>query len=217
MEEKPVVFVIDDDASIRKALSNLLKSVGFDPRPFASAQDFLKSTPPHVPSCIVSDIRMPGLSGLDLQHELAKAKRWVPIVFITGHGDIPMSVRAMKSGAVDFLAKPFREQDLLDAVKAGIERDAGRRKNEGAVSDVRRRFETLTRREQEVMKSVVNGLLNKQIASSMGLSEVTVKVHRSHLMRKMQAKSLAELIHMANLLGMTAAAPNAPHTGVLVG
>lgn len=207
MEEKPVVFVIDDDASIRKALSNLLKSVGFDPRPFASAQDFLKSTPPDVPSCIVSDIRMPGLSGLDLQHELAKARRWVPIVFITGHGDIPMSVSAMKSGAVDFLAKPFREQDLLDAVKAGIERDAGRRRNEGLVSDVRRRFDTLTRREQEVMKSVVNGLLNKQIASSMGLSEVTVKVHRSHLMRKMQAKSLAELIHMANLLGMTAAAP----------
>jgi len=207
MEEKPVVFVIDDDASIRKALSSLFKSVGLDPRPFASAQDFLETTPPDVPSCIVSDIRMPGLSGLDLQHELAKAQRRVPIVFITGHGDIPMSVRAMKSGAVDFLAKPFREQDLLDAVKAGIERDAGRRRNEGAVSDVRRRFDTLTPREQEVMKSLVNGLLNKQIANSLGLSEVTVKVHRSHLMRKMRAKSLAELIHMANLLGMTAAAP----------
>lgn len=207
MEDKPVVFVIDDDASIRKALSNLFKSVGFDPRPFASAQDFLEITPPDVPSCIVSDIRMQGLSGIDLQHELVKAKREVPIVFITGHGDVPMSVRAMKSGAVDFLTKPFREQDLLDAVKAGIERDVSRRRNDGAVSGVRRRFDTLTRREQEVMKSVVSGLLNKQIASSMGLSEVTVKVHRSHLMRKMQAKSLAELIHMANLLGMTGPAP----------
>ncbi|HXW24623.1 MAG TPA: response regulator transcription factor [Xanthobacteraceae bacterium] len=197
-----VVFVIDDDASMRNSLSSLFRSIGLKVEVFDSAADFLQFGRPEVASCLVLDVRLPGLSGLDFQAELAKANIRIPIVFITGHGDIPMTVKAMKAGAVEFLTKPFREQDLLDAVRLGLERDRTRREGETIVSDLRAHFEALTSREQEVMAFVTAGLMNKQIAADLGVSEITVKVHRGNVMRKMGAKSLADLVRMADVLGI---------------
>jgi FixJ family two-component response regulator len=199
-QAQEVVFVIDDDASLRHSLSSLFRSIGLKVEVFDSATDFLKVGRPEVASCLVLDVRLPGLSGLDFQTELAKANIRIPIVFITGHGDIPMSVKAMKAGAVEFLTKPFREQDLLDAVRLGLERDRRRREGETIVSDLRARFDALTAREQEVMAFVTTGLMNKQIAADLGVSEITVKVHRGNVMRKMSAKSLADLVRMADVL-----------------
>lgn len=203
--DQPIVFVVDDDASMRQALARLLQSVQLRVEVFASPQEFLQSERPNVPSCLVLDIRLPGLSGLDFQAELAKADIRVPIVFITGHGDIPMSVRAMKAGAVDFLAKPFRDQDLLDAVTAAIQRDQKRREHENAMTDLRAHFSSLTPREREIMALVASGLMSKQIAAEVGLSEITVKVHRSHLMKKMGARSVADLVRMAGALEVKSA------------
>jgi len=197
-----VVFVIDDDASMRSSLSSLFRSVGLKVEVFDSAADFLKVGRPDAASCLVLDVRLPGVSGLDFQAELAKANVRIPIVFITGHGDIPMTVKAMKAGAVEFLTKPFREQDLLDAVRLGLERDRARRAGEAILSELRGRFEALTSREQEVMAFVTSGLMNKQIAADLGVSEITVKVHRGNVMRKMAAKSLADLVRMADVLGI---------------
>lgn len=199
----PVVFVVDDDDSMRQALARLFHSVQLRVEVFASAQEFLGSERPDTPSCLVLDVRLPGLSGLDFQAELAKADIRIPIVFISGHGDIPMSVRAMKAGAIDFLAKPFRDQDLLDAVAAAIQRDQARREEEHVVADLRAHFESLTSREREIMSLVASGLMSKQIAAKFELSEITVKVHRSHLMKKMGARTVAELVKMAQALGVT--------------
>jgi FixJ family two-component response regulator len=201
-DAQSVVYVIDDDQAVRDALSSLFRSVGLQVKTFAAAPEFLKSKPADVPSCLVLDIRLPGQSGLEFQAELAKANIHVPIIFITGHGDIPMTVRAMKAGAVEFLTKPFRDQDLLDAVQLGLDRDRIRRDRAAADSKLRGRFEELTAREQEVMAFVTSGLMNKQIAAEIGLSEITVKVHRGSVMRKMGAKSLAELVRMADILGV---------------
>ena len=201
--DQPIVFVVDDDASMRQALARLLQSVQLRVEVFASPQEFLQSERPNVPSCLVLDVRLPGLSGLDFQAELARADVRIPIVFITGHGDIPMSVRAMKAGAVDFLAKPFRDQDLLDAVTTAIQRDQKRREHENAMTDLRAHFSSLTPREGEIMALVASGLMSKQIAAEVGLSEITVKVHRSHLMKKMGARSVADLVRMAEALGVT--------------
>ena len=201
--DQPIVFVVDDDASMRQALARLLQSVQLRVEVFASPQEFLQSERPNVPSCLVLDVRLPGLSGLDFQAELAKADVRIPIVFITGHGDIPMSVRAMKAGAVDFLAKPFRDQDLLDAVTTAIQSDQKRREHENAMTDLRAHFSSLTPREREIMALVASGLMSKQIAAEVGLSEITVKVHRSHLMKKMGARSVADLVRMAEALGVT--------------
>ena len=200
--DQPIVFVVDDDASMRQALARLLQSVQLRVEVFASPREFLQSERPNVPSCLVLDVRLPGLSGLDFQAELARADVRIPIVFITGHGDIPMSVRAMKAGAVDFLAKPFRDQDLLDAVTAAIQRDQKRREHENAMTDLRAHFSSLTPREREIMALVASGLMSKQIAAEVGLSEITVKVHRSHLMKKMGARSVADLVRMAEALGV---------------
>ena len=197
-----VVFVIDDDESMRTSLSSLFRSVGLKVEVFDSAADFLKVGRPDAASCLVLDVRLPGVSGLDFQAELTKANIQIPIVFITGHGDIPMTVKAMKAGAVEFLTKPFREQDLLDAVRLGLERDRARRAGEAILSELRGRFEALTSREQEVMAFVTSGLMNKQIAADLGVSEITVKVHRGNVMRKMAAKSLADLVRMADVLGI---------------
>jgi len=201
-QSQEVVFVIDDDASMRTSLSSLFRSVGLKVEVFDSAIDFLRVARPDAASCLVLDVRLPGVSGLDFQAELAKANIRIPIVFITGHGDIPMTVKAMKAGAVEFLTKPFREQDLLDAVRLGLERDRQRRAGEAIVSELRGRFEALTSREQEVMAFVTSGLMNKQIAADLGVSEITVKVHRGNVMRKMAAKSLADLVRMADVLGI---------------
>ena len=201
-QPQDLVFVIDDDASMRTSLSSLFRSVGLKVEVFDSAIDFLKAGRPDSASCLVLDVRLPGVSGLDFQAELAKANIRIPIVFITGHGDIPMTVKAMKAGAVEFLTKPFREQDLLDAVRLGLERDRTRRAGEAVVSELRGRFEALTSREQEVMAFVTSGLMNKQIAADLGVSEITVKVHRGNVMRKMGAKSLADLVRMADVLGI---------------
>jgi len=200
--EPAIVFVIDDDEPMREGLSNLLRSVGLQVRAFASALDFLKSKLPDAPCCLVLDVRLPGLSGLDFQSELAKKNVGIPIVFMTGHGDIPMSVRAMKAGAVEFLPKPFRDQDMLDAVHTALEKDQQRRKGIGDTAQLRSSFDSLTSREQEIFAYVASGLMNKQIAAEIELSEITVKVHRASVMRKMGAKSLADLVRMADALGV---------------
>jgi FixJ family two-component response regulator len=197
-----IVFVIDDDASMRTSLGSLFRSVGLRVEVFDSTADFLKVGRPEAASCLVLDVRLPGVSGLDFQAELGKANIQIPIVFITGYGDIPMTVKAMKAGAVEFLTKPFRDQDLLDAVRLGLERDRARRAGEAILSELRGRFEALTSREQEVMAFVTSGLMNKQIAADLGVSEITVKVHRGNVMRKMAAKSLADLVRMADVLGI---------------
>jgi FixJ family two-component response regulator len=199
----PTVLVVEDDESVRRALSNLFQSVGLEVQLFGSASDMLQSKIPETASCLVLDVRLPGLSGLDFQTELAKASIHIPIIFMSGHGDIPMTVRAMKGGAVDFLTKPFRDQDMLDAVGAAIERDRKRRETEKHVSDLQARFETLTPREREIFAFVSSGLMNKQIAGELGLAEITVKIHRGHITRKMGAKSLAELVRQAEALGIS--------------
>lgn len=207
-EPQPIVFVIDDDVSVREGLSALFRSVGLQAKAFASATEFLQSkVAPDGPSCMVLDVRLPGLSGLDFQSELTKANIQIPIIFITGHGDIPMTVRAMKAGAVEFLPKPFRDQDMLDAVQNGLEQDRERRKRASDTSKLKASFDMLTPREREIMAFVTAGLMNKQIAGEIGVSEVTVKLHRGNVMRKMGAKSLAELVRMADALGVRRAKP----------
>jgi FixJ family two-component response regulator len=209
-EPRSIVFVVDDDASIRSALRSLIRSVGLQVELFGSAQELLQSKRPDVPSCLVLDIRLPGISGLDFQRKLAEANISIPIIFITGHGDVPMSVRAMKAGAVEFLTKPFRDQDLLDAIQVALERDRARRQEESEIATLKERFEWLTHREREVLALVVSGLPNKQIASAIGTSETTVKVHRGQLMRKMSAESLPELVRMAQKIGIAGTQPPKP-------
>jgi FixJ family two-component response regulator len=201
--DEPVVLVVDDDPSLREALSSLLRSVGLRVEVFGSAPEMLEAPLPDGASCLVLDIRLPKRSGLDFQSELIKANIKIPIIFITGHGDVPMSVRAMKAGAVDFLTKPFRDQDLLDAVTNALERDRKRREEEKGVAALRAKLETLTPRELEVMALVTAGLMNKQVAGDLGVSEITVKIHRGHVMRKMGARSLADLVRMAEMLGIS--------------
>jgi FixJ family two-component response regulator len=201
-EANPIVFVVDDDPSVRRAIRRLIGSVGLQVELFGSAQEFLRSERPDGPSCLVLDIRLPGISGLDLQRALAEANIHIPIIFITAHGDVPMTVRAMKAGAVEFLTKPFRDQDLLDAIHVALERDRAKRKQEAEIAILRQRWESLTPREREVLPLVVSGLLNKKIAGEIGTSETTVKVHRGQLMRKMGADSLAELVRLAERIGI---------------
>ena len=197
-----VVFVVDDDSSVREAIKSLIRSVGLQVETFESAQEFLRSKRPDAPGCVVLDVRLPGLSGLDLQRELAAHGINLPVIFITGHGDIPMSVRAMKAGALEFLTKPFRDQDLLDAIQQALERDRSARQHGKETTELRERFDSLTSREREVIGLVVSGLLNKQIAGELGTSEVTIKIHRSQVMKKMGAGSLAELVRMTEKLGI---------------
>jgi RNA polymerase sigma factor (sigma-70 family) len=201
-EPIPVVYIVDDDASVRKALRSLVRSVGLEAEMFATPHEFLQSQIQNVPSCLILDVRLPGKSGLDFQRELSEANIHIPVIFVTAHGDIPMSVRAMKAGAVEFLTKPFRDQDLLDAIQIGLEQDRARRRHEAEVAALRERFESLTAREREVLPLVVAGLPNKQIAAGIGTSETTVKVHRSQLMRKMAADSVAALVRMAEKMGI---------------
>ena len=199
---RQIVFVIDDDASMRDAISRLLNAVGLTVQTFASAREFLAGRLPDVPGCVVLDVRLPGLSGLDLQREMVERGIHIPVIFITGHGDIPMSVQAMKAGAVEFLTKPFRDQDLLDAVRSGIQLDRQGRKERAELAELRDGLRQLTPREREVMSLVVAGLLNKQIALRLGTSEKTIKIHRSHVMQKMRADSLADLVRMSQKLGI---------------
>jgi FixJ family two-component response regulator len=201
--EKSFVYVVDDDDSLRESLGSLFRSVGLEVRTFASTQAFLRTKLPDAPSCLVLDVRLPGMSGLDFQGELAKSDIHLPIVFMTGHGDIPMTVKAMKAGAVEFLTKPVREQDLLDAVRVGIERSNEVHQKDRSLSKIRACYEALTPREQEVFALVTSGMMNKQIAGEMNVSEITVKVHRGNVMRKMSARSLAELVRMADTLGIS--------------
>jgi FixJ family two-component response regulator len=199
---EPIVFVVEDDASMCRALSNLFQSVGLQVEVFGAASEMLQSKLPDVASCLVLDVRLPGLSGLDFQAELAKAKINIPIIFMSGHGDIPMTVRAMKGGAVDFLTKPFRDQDMLDAVVMAIERDRKRREADRIITDWQALFETLSTREREVLALVSSGLMNKQVAAELGLAEITVKIHRGRIMKKMGARSLADLLRKAEALGV---------------
>jgi len=199
---RPTVFVVDDDASVREAVRSLLRSVGLSVETFSTAQEFLSSPRNTAPGCLVLDVRLPGIGGLELQHQLAERNLHVPIVFITGHGDIPMSVRAIKAGAVEFLTKPFRDQDLLDAVQQAIDRDRRAREQRAELAGLWQRYEALSPREREVMALVVRGLPNKQIAGTLGTSEATVKLHRGRSMQKMKAGSLADLIRMAEKLGI---------------
>jgi len=206
VSERAVVFVVDDDPSMRRSLEDLLRSVGLDVRLFSSAQEFTEAERPDAPGCLVLDVRLPGMSGLTFQQELAKVGVALPIIFISGHGDVPMTVRAMKAGAAEFLTKPFDDQVLLDAIHAAIERDRARRRDATSLAALKARYDELTPRERQVMKLVVAGRVNKQIAAELGLSLVTVKVHRGQVMRKMRAKSVAELVRMADRLGVPGAA-----------
>ena len=201
-ETEGLVFVVDDDAPLRESLKNLIRSVGLRVEAFASPQEFLRTKRPDLAGCLVLDVRLPGLSGLDLQKRIAEAEMEIPIIFITGHGDIPMTVQAMKAGAVEFLTKPFRDQDLLDAIQRALERDRKARERRAEIAALRRRFDSLTPREREVMGLVVTGLLNKQVAGELGTSETTVKIHRHQVMEKMGAGSLVELVRMADRIGI---------------
>jgi FixJ family two-component response regulator len=207
-----IVFVVEDDASMRRALINLFQSVGLGVQAFSSASEMLQSKLPDAASCMVLDVRLPGLSGLEFQTELAKADVHTPIIFMTGHGDIPMTVRAMKGGAVDFLTKPFRDQDMLDAVTKAIEQDRNRREVEKVVAKLNALFETLTSREREILAFVTSGLMNKQIAAELGLAEITIKIHRGHIMKKMGARSLADLVIKAATLGIHRTNPQRAQT-----
>src|SRR5271165_2952761 len=207
-DANPSVLIVDDDPEFRDSVGRLLRSVGLHTQQFSSVADFFKAVPPDGPTCLVLDVRLPGLSGLELQRELAAANRKLPIIFITAHGDIPMTVQAMKGGAIEFLTKPFRDQELLDAIETGLARDRARRESEKALSALRARFNMLSSREREIMAKVTTGRLNKQIANDMGIAESTVKVHRTNLMRKMKARSLPELSRMADALKLT---PEKPH------
>jgi FixJ family two-component response regulator len=207
IESQSIVFVVDDDASVRAAVEDLLRSVGLAVRTYGSTQEFLQSKLPDAPGCLVLDVRMPGQSGLEFQRTLTTTGIHLPIIFISGHGDIPMSVRAIKSGAIEFLTKPLHEQELLDAIQGGIERDRARRQNAKALTELQERFESLTGREREVLELVITGQLNKQIAAQLELSEATVKVHRSQIMHKMRARSLVDLVRMADTLGISKPKP----------
>ena len=201
-EDNPIVFVVDDDADVREGLQALLASIGLRSMTFASTAQFLRRGSPTEVSCLILDVRLPGLGGLDFQAQLAAAKISIPIIFITGHGDIPMTVRAMKAGAIEFLTKPFRDQDLLDAVRIALDKDRARWENDRRMRDLRVKFEALSAREQEIMALVTVGLMNKQVAAEIGLSEVTVKVHRHNIMKKLGAKSLAHLVRISDSLGL---------------
>ena len=214
LPETPIVLVVDDDQEVREALSSLFRSVGLDPKLFASTTELLQHKFPEAPCCLVLDIRLPGVSGLDFQTRLAEANIHVPIIMMTGHGDIPMSVRAMKGGAVDFLTKPFRDQDMLDAVAQAIERDRKRRDSDKSLAELRGLFESLTAREREIMALVTAGLMNKQVAGQLGLSEITVKIHRGHIMRKMLVRSLADLVRAAEILQLHQADTSKAQTSV---